>query len=227
MVSRVRRLPIRYALAVLVAADLAFLFSRNAQWRGEWLWTVDWVAGGIYLVGPLAAGLVAWNVRFQDRLLADAGALPGFGRRTTWTVLGSASAAILLAHLATVLLAGVVTLTASGGPPPPATWHVVAQFLVLVGYCAVGFLAGTLLRHPLTPPATVAVLFVALILMRQGPLAAVVDFGVRPPRWRVWRRGGPSMSRTRPSGWVCSRWLRGRASARPHGAGGSESTARA
>jgi hypothetical protein len=177
VVSRVRRLPIRYALAVLVAADLAFLFSRNAQWRGEWLWTIDWVAGGIYLVGPLAAGLVAWNVRFQDRLLADAGALPGFGRRTTWTVLGSASAAILLAHLATVLLAGVVTLTASGGPPPPATWHVVAQFLVLMGYCAVGFLAGTLLRHPLTPPATVAVLFVALILMRQGPLAGVVDFG--------------------------------------------------
>ncbi|GAA3781054.1 hypothetical protein GCM10022225_81800 [Plantactinospora mayteni] len=59
---------VRYALRTLVGPwlllpaiglEVAIFLMRGVPWRGEGLWTVDWFAISLFLLGPLAAGAAA------------------------------------------------------------------------------------------------------------------------------------------------------------------------
>ncbi|MEU7277298.1 hypothetical protein AB0A69_00665 [Streptomyces sp. NPDC045431] len=61
-------LRLRYALKTLIgpwvvlpviALEVVNLFQRGMPWRGEPLWTVDWFAISLFIVGPLLAGAAA------------------------------------------------------------------------------------------------------------------------------------------------------------------------
>ena len=57
------RSPRVWGYAALATAVCSFvLVSRGAPWRGEWLWTFDWVAGASILLGPVLAGAAAYEV---------------------------------------------------------------------------------------------------------------------------------------------------------------------
>ncbi|HEY0698625.1 MAG TPA: hypothetical protein VGD43_12545, partial [Micromonospora sp.] len=55
-----RNCPVRWALPVLVALDLAALFLRSRYWIGVWPETGAAAQVPAYLLAPLVAGAAAW-----------------------------------------------------------------------------------------------------------------------------------------------------------------------
>src|SRR5688572_16584706 len=59
---------IRYALRTLVGPwlvvpgvglEVANFFQRGMPWRGEGMWTVEWFAIALFIIGPICAGAAA------------------------------------------------------------------------------------------------------------------------------------------------------------------------
>jgi hypothetical protein len=175
VIAFVQRQPTRYIWPVFVLADLLFIFSRHGQFRGYWLWTADWTAGTVILVGPLAAAVAAWHARFQMKHLREATLIARTRVRAVSGVLSGQLGLLLTAHLVCVVVAVVYTASANGSPDHLA--HFLPQFFVLAGFIAAGTIAGFLLPTPYTAPV-VGVLGFLVQLPQVGVLPrALVKFG--------------------------------------------------
>ncbi|MCB7138208.1 hypothetical protein [Cellulosimicrobium marinum] len=125
------------AVAVL-ATDVAVMLNRGAPWRGDLIWTIDWISIGFVLVGPIIAGLVAVDT---VRLGAGVKDLPlSRGRSGDLTVALTYGVTLGVLHLVVTLATVMIS-----GPPvldPGAPLAVLAQVAMLGFFVALGSVVG-------------------------------------------------------------------------------------
>lgn len=129
-------------LLVALAVVMFTLCARDAPWRGEWAWTLDWVAGSSIILGPLYAGMAAFES--ADGRPFDVGvARPTAQRRLLALLapLGGPTLAVLGAYL---LEAGAATAVTWGTSATDQRQPVVAVLgaLVLLVFGLSGLLVG-------------------------------------------------------------------------------------
>lgn len=131
---------------LLVGFALDFVVT-GMPWRGEGMWTVDWLSGILWLIGPIAAALTSMD----SARLTRAGSIhlvltaPGRQRALTWSALWCAVPLIgvqLLAVITGLVLGGVTRPSAGWGPVLLA---VSIHAMILLWCVAVGSAIGRLL----------------------------------------------------------------------------------
>lgn len=140
--------PVRYflrygyvgiATAVLLACETAAMLQRGMQWRGDIVWTIDWVPVSFIIVGPVVAGLAA---------LDTAGSATGAGHMFRNPVHRTPAAAVVASYVVVLSLAHFVFVAAAlvvSAPPvfdPGAPVAVLVQILMLVFFVCVGACVG-------------------------------------------------------------------------------------
>ncbi|MEV0269763.1 hypothetical protein AB0H43_13365 [Hamadaea sp. NPDC050747] len=124
--------------------EVMVFLLRGMPWRGEGMWTVEWFAVSLYIIGPLAAGAAAVDAARLTRpgnihlVTAVHGQWRPLGRAVLWNA--APLAAIHLAVTAVGLLAGQVD-------KPSVGWLAMAagalvQCLVIAWYAALGSVVG-------------------------------------------------------------------------------------
>jgi len=146
---------IRFAFATLVSPwlmplyallETANLLQRGAPWRGEGMWTVEWLSIVLFLLGPVVCGASALDAARLSRPgnihLSASGPSSSrvYLRAAGWCVLPAV--AVHLLALVAALLVGRVT-------GPSAGWSAVAgqavvQALVILWFSSVGSALGRL-----------------------------------------------------------------------------------
>lgn len=144
---------IRYALRTLLGPwlvvpalgmEVTNFLLRGAPWRGEGLWTVDWFAISLFIIGPGCAGVAAIDAARLSRPgnihLVLSVARPGWAylRAAAWCAVP-----LVCLHLATI----VVALVAGGVSHPSVSWWsllagALVQCLGIVWYVALGSAIG-------------------------------------------------------------------------------------
>lgn len=157
--------------AVLPALVLEVLnfFQRGMPWRGETLWTVDWFAISLFIIGPLIAGAAAVDAAKLTRpgnihlVLAVTSPHRPYLRAAAWCA-GPVAVVHLMAVLAGLLLGGFHSST---------SWFLIitamlVQTLAIGWYVAIGSAIGRL-AGPLVAGATAAIgSFTLIYLLGEG-----------------------------------------------------------
>jgi hypothetical protein len=167
------------AFPVLVALVVAHVLGRDRTWVHEWVWGLYQYGFVTVLLGPLVAGVAAWEgarlarartlVRTADRAVG-AVAVAWLGV-ASWTFAAYAAGLALVAAL-------VVGAGTPGLPPPIAVAATVPPALLLVAEAAGGLAVGWWARQVLVAPAvTIGVFLLTLWLYVSGPGALVVVGG--------------------------------------------------
>ncbi len=168
----------RTAFPVFVAVLFAQLVFRSHQWVHEWTWAVYQHGFTTVLLGPIVAGVAAWEGR---RLRAErdtlSTAIRPFGAfLMRWSALATW---VSLAYLAT-LAAAVIAVSASGTPGMPALRVLPAIFppvFIMAAETALGLLAGWAFRHVLVAPLAAAGCFAVIIFLYSNGPAQFVTVG--------------------------------------------------
>lgn len=149
---------VSYALRTLIGPWLAVpavvlesanFVQRGMPWRGEGMWTVEWFAISLFIIGPLCMGAAAVDASRLSRpgnihlALATPSPYRTFLRAAMWC-----AGPLVVVHLAAIA-AGVV---AGGVQQPSVGWAAMAgavlvQCLAIVWYAAIGSAIGRF-----TPP---------------------------------------------------------------------------
>ncbi|MDT0491391.1 hypothetical protein ACPEIF_23780 [Streptomyces sp. NPDC012600] len=158
-----------WILPVVIALEVVNLFQRGMPWRGEPLWTVDWFAISLFIVGPLLAGAAAVDAARLSKdgtihlVLATRRPYRPYLRAAAWCVVP-----VLAVHFL-VLAVGL----AIGGLPDGSPWWglagaVLVQALAICWYAAVGSAVGRL-AGPLVAGAVGAIgSFTLIYLLGEG-----------------------------------------------------------
>jgi hypothetical protein len=166
-----RRSAGRAAVAVMLAIVAAHLVLRPQTWRHEWMWATYQYGFVTILLGPLVAGVAAWEgwrmASAADLLAtssrARSAALRTWAATLAWGLLAYAGG--LLAVLALVRLAGT-----PGWPGARELGAAVPPVALLAAEAALGLLCGWWLRHVLAAPAAaVGCFLLSLWLYAAGP----------------------------------------------------------
>ena len=143
--SYVTAMVVRYGWAWVcvvgvVGAAVPVLASRGAAWRGDVLWTVDWLSVAFVMTGPIVAGFVAVDTA---RLSVGSGHLGARGWRQPANGLAVGYALVMsVVHL--LLVAGALVVSA---PPRFDRWTwlaVLVQLAMVWLFVGVGSVAGRL-----------------------------------------------------------------------------------
>ena len=169
--TALRRSVGRTAAPVMLAVVAAHVFLRGRTWTHEWMWAVYQFGFVVILLGPLVAGVAAW----EGWRLSTAGDLLATSLRSRWAMVQAWLATLAWGLL--VYAAGFVTvvlLVLAGGPPGWPDLHVLGAMLppvfLLAAEAAVGMLVGWWLRHALAAPAAALACFgVSLWCYAAGP----------------------------------------------------------
>lgn len=164
-----------WALAIQLGVEVAVLFQRGGQWRGDLLWTLDWVPVALVVVGPVAAGLAAIDTA---RLSVGAAHLErGRVSRAPTTGLALAYATCIGAvHLVVVTGALVASQPPVGDPFAPLA--VLVQLLILAFFVALGTAVGRFVGPVLAGLAAAGAAFVAVYLASSpGDQVALLAYG--------------------------------------------------
>ncbi|MDM7856243.1 hypothetical protein [Cellulomonas alba] len=172
-----RRSTARRAFVLLVAAGLFAVFSRET-WRGEWARTFDWAMGAVILVGPVAAGIAAYDAyttlgrawRQISATMPRAGAEAALSACAVW--LWSC-----VAWLCVAIVAMTATVSSASGPPAVQYWALVAVVGILLAASAVGTAIGLLIPHLVAGPLAVIVVFCIPIACAWLDLPHIFVFG--------------------------------------------------
>ena len=142
---------------VFLAVDLLVLFSRGLQWQGEWAWSVDWANGGTILLGPLLAGVVAYNVQRLGNPSANTAMTATLRGPQVPLHIGFANWMLAAAaHLLTLAVAVAATAATSPTGSLPLL-PLPLGFLALLAFAALGALTGSVIRSLVAAPiATIA-----------------------------------------------------------------------
>jgi hypothetical protein len=169
----------RWALPLLAGLVLAHVLLRDRGWVHEWTWATYQYGFVTVLLGPLAAGVAAWEgtrlARARDLLVTGDRPLGcvalAWAGTTVWVLLAYAGGLLLVAGL-------VVAGGTRGWPPGAALLAPVPAAALLMAETAAGLAAGWWLRHLVAAPATaVACFLTTLWLYTTGPGALVVVGG--------------------------------------------------
>ena len=139
--------------ALLLAAGVVALVLGGVPWLGVWKMAIDWVAGAYVLIGPLSAGLVAWDMsrmratRWDRVVCSTPRGLRGWlePALTVW----------LIGVLADLVLAAAVTMVtlSQGSAFAPRQLAILASGAsVYLLHVVIGALIGTCLPGPWAPP---------------------------------------------------------------------------
>ncbi|CAM5334485.1 hypothetical protein GCM10010329_37450 [Streptomyces spiroverticillatus] len=158
-----------WAVLPVVVLEVMNFLQRGMPWRGESLWTVDWFAIALFVVGPLLAGAAAVDASRLSKagnihlVLATARPHRPYLRAAAWCAVP-----VLCVHLLT-LAVGLAVSGIHGSPQ----WFVLAgavlvQCLAICWYVAIGSAVGRL-AGPLPAGAAAAVgAFSLLYLLGEG-----------------------------------------------------------
>ena len=137
----------RFALSTLagpwlllpaLGIEIATFLVRGMPWRGEGMWTVDWFAISLYLVGPLAAGAAAVDA---SRLSRPGNLHLVVGVPRSWRVYARAAAwsaiPLMVLHLVTI----VVALLVGDVRQPGAGWLMMSVAAVVQCFAILWFVA--------------------------------------------------------------------------------------
>ncbi len=125
-------------LIAVAAGNTAVMLDRGAPWRGDLVWTIDWLPISLILVGPLISGFVAVDTA---RLAVGVQALP-LPRGRTFDLAVAITYGLALAGLHVGY--SLVTVAVSRPPviDPAAPLAVLAQVAMLIFFVALGSLIG-------------------------------------------------------------------------------------
>jgi hypothetical protein len=177
---------IRYALRTLagpwlvlpaLGLETAVFLMRGMPWRGEGLWTVDWFAIGLSILGPLCAGVVAVDVSRLTRsgnihlVVSVPAHWRVYLRAITWCC-----GPVIAIHLLTIAIALVV----GGMTAPSVGWPMLlvgtlVQCLSVVWFTALGSAVGRF-ANPLLAGLIGGVLGYLLIYLGGGALTSGPTF---------------------------------------------------
>lgn len=148
-----------WAAAIVAGVELAVMAQRGMQWRGDLVWTIDWLPVSFMIVGPVVAGLAAVDVARLAGATEHLSRRP-VGRTPSFAVLISYVVVVGATHLA-VLATGLVISRPPVGDP--FAWlAVLCQILMLVLFVALGTAVGRFVNVVL---AGVVAAFAALALV--------------------------------------------------------------
>lgn len=168
-------------IAVIVGCEIVAMAQRNMQWRGDLIWTIDWLPVSFIVIAPVSAGFAAVDTA---RSAVGLGHLfyNHANRTPAAAVFFSHSASITCAHLFCMIAA----LTASQ-PPVWDSWAplaILVQVLMLCFFVSLGTLIGRFAR-PVSAGLFGAV--VSLLLMYLG--------GTEGGHFSVFAIGGATLPR--------------------------------
>jgi hypothetical protein len=179
------------SIPALAAVFALHLVARGRPWVHEWLWTFDAHAFSVMLVGPVVAGVAAWDAARWAR----SHHLAAVARRPGAPLVGSWGAITLVAWAGygVALAATVVYAATSGAPGWPGVWawSTVLPVLAVLALCAAGGAAlGWRARRPLVAPVAAVVAFGLLVasyttlpglfLQVGGATASLIGLAPRP-----------------------------------------------
>jgi hypothetical protein len=159
-----RTSPVRLAVPILVALDVALLLLRESFWIGVWPDTGAVAQVSAYLLAPLIAGAAAWAATAPSRTRMTE--QTRVARRHPVVVetyqLAATGTLLLIPYLAGQTCAAL--LTAPERPPGLALWFgyfTLGAFVTLFGF-AIGWVTGKAFRSALAP---VGALLACLLLL--------------------------------------------------------------
>jgi hypothetical protein len=128
-----------WAAGLVATAEIAAMAQRGLQWRGDLVWTIDWLPVSFILVGPVVAGFSA-----MDTARTATGALHLFrnpvSRTPAFAIAVSYTVILGLTHL--FVLVGALVLSAPPVGDDAAPLAVLCQVLILAFFSALGTAAG-------------------------------------------------------------------------------------
>ncbi|HXF72449.1 MAG TPA: hypothetical protein VNO79_07570 [Actinomycetota bacterium] len=166
------------AFPAFLASVGLHVLARDRLWVHEWLWAVYQYHFVTVLLGPVAAGVAAWEgqrVARADDLSAAAGARL---RAAAW-----AWAAVMGWVLATyaIGLAAVIALVRAAGTPgwPDATAlsTLGPPIALLAAETSTGFVVGLVVSSPLVPPLVATAWFLLVLFLYVAGPATLVTVG--------------------------------------------------
>jgi hypothetical protein len=150
-----------WVLVPVVVIEFMNFFQRGMPWKGEGIWTVEWMAISLFLLGPVIAGFAAVETArlFRPGTVHHI-TVPRHRYRSLWAVVAWCGLGVCAVHLC-VTAAGLIV----GQVPSSVDWAsmfggTLVQCLAILWYTAVGMLIGRIM-----PP------------MVAGAIAAVIGFG--------------------------------------------------
>jgi hypothetical protein len=165
------------AAPVLVAVELVALFSRGADWRGEWAWTLDWANGGTILCGPILAGIVAFDVQRLSRQQSIS-FMRGLRRGKLVTIHAATSAWLVASIIHLLAVTFAITLTAitrpSGSIP---VYMLLFGPLVLAAFATIGLVTGVFIPRMIGAPIALIIAFALTVAGANGSIPAVLRVG--------------------------------------------------
>jgi hypothetical protein len=179
LATSVRRSSALPALPVLTGMVVANVLARDRTWVHEWGWAVYQFGFVTVLLGPLVAGVAAWD----GARLARSRALLGTSDRTLGALVaawvGTATWVLAAYGVGLGLVAGMVVASGTPGLPSPAAVAAVGPAaLLLLAEAAAGLATGWWLRHPVAAPVAAIGCFLTTLWMYQsGPGELVVVGG--------------------------------------------------
>lgn len=174
-----RRVDVWWALA-LTAVGAVALFGQDTDWKGQWPWTLDMIAGSSVLSAPVAAACAAHLMLGRAPLAPVIRSTP----RGAWVPAACAARAWLIAVVATAVTSVVAcgaTLTVPRGGPVQ-WWAALAGLPVL----AVGALAGAAIGRWWPSPLAVIVIgpvFFAATGFAPSPITDILRPGPYSGSW--------------------------------------------
>ena len=184
------------ALPVLLAIVVAHIALRPRLWAHEWFWAIYQFNFVTILIGPLLAGVAAWEGWRCSAAadLLDTGAQPRRVAAVTWlaTLLWG-----LLVFVVGLVSVGIIVRVAGtpGAPPLAALASVLPAMGLLAAECAVGLLIGWWVRHVLAAPAAaVGCFLLSLWLYVSGPTVLIEVGGASGSMIGVSVRVGPALA---------------------------------
>lgn len=167
----VRNSPVRWALPVFVAIELAVLFLRNRHWIGVWPETGAAALAPAYLLGVVGAGAAAWaaSAPKRHRILEQLTASRFHPARLEANRLGATVVVLLVPYLVGQAVAFAVT--ARTFPPGVHLWlgYALLGVFVILASTALGWACGKLLGSMFAAlTAAMGFLFLTAFLDRFG-----------------------------------------------------------
>lgn len=128
----------------MIVLEVANIMQRGAPYRGEGLWTADWLAIVLFVAGPLAAGAAAIDAaRLSRRGIVHLVIVGRHGRRVYLRAIAWCALPLMAVHLLAFLAAIVVGGTdLSAFARLDVLLVLVAQLLAIPWYASLGSLIG-------------------------------------------------------------------------------------
>lgn len=164
--------------SVLLAIGLVTLLDRGMGWVGSWRQAIDWGTGSVILLGPLAAGLAAWQyARMRQSDFAEFASTAPRGLVAWLAPGGLVWIQGSLAVLTCTLVAGLTTVAL--GVPPHWTDLVILPeaFVVLGADVAIGAALGVVSGRTWAAPPAVVITYVLVVASGWGLLPGIFDTG--------------------------------------------------